>query len=589
MAIDNRIKKEQLRDSVFDFLKAPLDITYANLVLKIAANSLIPGTYYRIIDYQTKHQISGTTEIHIGPIEPLSIRANTVNVLDSAAFSSIYPRDIIYYNLNDDVCEDGTTSRTGKIIYRKDPIVNIEIYYDWRNVIFRRWKLKPVAYDNLKTYPRSEAVLGSDGSIYISKRASNTGNDPINSSYYDPNNSWFNEYANTNSIWWEKIVLANKNQYLAYQPDTQQIASANIPVDANDFTDWYTFNTNGVKGDYGLANNIKIGFTPGYNNIIFINDALDWGGAPDNNYYTLNNEFEIGCYNCTIQGWFILNNKFGMGSGNIIIQGVFYNNETGSGFANSIAAYCDFMSLGGTSDNKIGGGFSGHVLNGQFRYNTVLEGSYIANGFFGVSFERNYIQGHFYNNSFNKDSQDNVFQFVNSCNFGDTFSQNVVYGGGDGTSGLRATIFGNGCKSNFIMGVSNSTVGNLFRYNSIKNCIFNNLNIPDNFQYNKINGTIAAGTYFAIGTSQNTFNNTFSGGTQAAPLSLISCVFNQPVSGLTTNAGITLTRVVFNSAITNKNITSNQSDSTVNASPDGALWALTIQSNTGSLTTTLIS
>ena len=117
-----------------------INITYDDLETLRAASGLIEGQQYKITDYKTKHEIPNTTTIHTGSTEPIIITANKVNSFYEQVISTIYPQDEIWYDFTDNLCEDSSTPRTGKIIYRHDLAKDIKCFYDWRAVTFRRWQ-----------------------------------------------------------------------------------------------------------------------------------------------------------------------------------------------------------------------------------------------------------------------------------------------------------------------------------------------------------------------------------------------------------------------------------------------------------------
>jgi len=96
-----------------------IDLTYNELKNRIDNNELIPGQWYKIIDFQTKYKVISKTyynnvylpslepNLQEGPIEPLIVRASNQNELQSVTYSETYPQDIIYYNIEDPFNEFG--------------------------------------------------------------------------------------------------------------------------------------------------------------------------------------------------------------------------------------------------------------------------------------------------------------------------------------------------------------------------------------------------------------------------------------------------------------------------------------------------
>ena len=134
---------------------------YATLTGLISTGSLVPGVWYQF-PYSTKHLIGGTTaeyndtSVHyddgtavkstlVPETEILSVLALSGSVIHLEAKSIQYPNDIIYYDVNDNLTEDGNQSRPGFITYREDTVNNISAHYDWRNVIHRRFDMDPTS------------------------------------------------------------------------------------------------------------------------------------------------------------------------------------------------------------------------------------------------------------------------------------------------------------------------------------------------------------------------------------------------------------------------------------------------------------
>ena len=115
--------------------------TYSEILALSQAGELVTGATYKITDYQTIHLILHSTDIRTGPVEPLYVKALTATEIDKRATSATYPDDIIEYDFLNNVAEDGITPTKGLILFRHDLINNLSCFYDWREVVFRRWRL----------------------------------------------------------------------------------------------------------------------------------------------------------------------------------------------------------------------------------------------------------------------------------------------------------------------------------------------------------------------------------------------------------------------------------------------------------------
>lgn len=131
--------------------------TYTNLVTNINSGGLVPNTIYRF-PYQTRHLIADTSAEYndttvnyddgtavkssfTPDTEYLWVRALTNNSIHVEAYSESFPRDIIYYDYSLDKTEDGLVDRPGFITYREDPDNDVSAFFDWRNVLHRRFDM----------------------------------------------------------------------------------------------------------------------------------------------------------------------------------------------------------------------------------------------------------------------------------------------------------------------------------------------------------------------------------------------------------------------------------------------------------------
>ena len=110
-----------------------IDITYANLVIAITNSTLTKGSWYRITDFATVHNIltSSPNVVNTGTTEPLIVFATGINTLAEQAFSELYPQDVIRYEVANTKMAGATK---GVILFRHDTDKNISCFYDWRNV-----------------------------------------------------------------------------------------------------------------------------------------------------------------------------------------------------------------------------------------------------------------------------------------------------------------------------------------------------------------------------------------------------------------------------------------------------------------------
>ena len=523
----------------------PVEVKHADLLVLISKNKLSNGAFYEIIDHQTIHQIPNTTTIHTALVEGLIVQAISVNKVSTLASSRLYPLDTITYDVNNILCEDNITARKGKITYRKDTVKNIECYYDWRNVKFRRWKVAPLDYIPGKIdYPIGSVVKCTDGAMYGAKFA-NIVVDPMADQIYGYN---ANVKAGPN---WGRMILFDivrprtingtvvnfefkTNWYVAHKTTDFRMGRFVVPVDANDFQDYYTFNTmtggtyypqyqmyeGGVlsKGTVGDIKNISIGQTTGGygNNIFVITDT----GIKVNNISlgpeSINNSFcGYNMYSIRAQVNF---------SGNTYMFGGVWTQEYGSNCINNL-------------------------------YPTYSEetADYCRGNIASNNFSANVINCWSFDNIYSNNTTNNWIDYENtSCNFGlECHSNNILNGAGpvrvnsyfrNNTIGVNfrnitANIFqwnrvGNYCISNDWIHMYNGVIGNECRFNTFTCPEFHGQNVGNYFQYNNIM-VAPVNTYFGNNCIKNNiFSLMTKCGTLAEPLLLKNCRINQNLTNV---------------------------------------------------------
>jgi len=119
-----------------------IEVTYQELYGLYTGGTLEKNAYYLITDFQTLHIIPNTTQRNDTnltiPVEPLIVFATGVNQLAPQAWSTVYPKDVIEYDITGDYL--GTLKPTGVkgcITYRKTG--KFEMNWDFRHIVTRTW------------------------------------------------------------------------------------------------------------------------------------------------------------------------------------------------------------------------------------------------------------------------------------------------------------------------------------------------------------------------------------------------------------------------------------------------------------------
>ena len=149
-----------------------IEVTYDELVNLKNTSSLVKGQNYLLTDYMTTYTqpVTGVTKTS-GVIEPLIITATDVNKLHNVCKSTLYPQDIVYYEITGDIGNGyGTEGFTkGKIYRRIDTLRNNDIGTDWRHVKYDRNGVDKLLFENyngcynnvIKTYYLFNSVVGN--------------------------------------------------------------------------------------------------------------------------------------------------------------------------------------------------------------------------------------------------------------------------------------------------------------------------------------------------------------------------------------------------------------------------------------------
>src|SRR3712207_6198893 len=96
--------------------------TYSELKQMKDGKKLETGKMYLLTDFATKYEQPTSKDIKTAEVEPLLLTAISNDSFEPIAYSPKYPSDIIYYNFDNDKCEDKKTSRNGFITNRIDTI-----------------------------------------------------------------------------------------------------------------------------------------------------------------------------------------------------------------------------------------------------------------------------------------------------------------------------------------------------------------------------------------------------------------------------------------------------------------------------------
>ncbi|HVD99079.1 MAG TPA: hypothetical protein VNB90_12805 [Cytophagaceae bacterium] len=450
MQSDNTTRKINFVDMIRE-VNAIVEISFADLTDLIAAGTMSPGTMYQI-EFQTKHMIPNTSVINTGVMEHLLLYAVSGNDLLEEAISIEYPQDLILYNVNDVLCEDGTTPRQGKITYRKDRIKNLETWYDFRAVKFRRWKMDTAS--NTAWAPSTSYSSGNvvyNGNIFYNCIDSHTSLSSFNDDH------------------WQIIAYGDTIKNVAW--DSSIYINGTINSNASIFEDLLTFNFTDIhditiKPMYNRSQ---------YNNIVFVN----YYGSDIPYGYT----FEENCSNMTIVGSHN-QNSFGQNCSSVIL-----GNDS---------------STSGITDNVVGNDLQGAYFSNS-AYNTI--GNYCGNIVFVNGANKNTIENSVWQT--NIESAESCHIASNSYNVKIESSSYILIGSGGSnnrfTSGSSQNTVGMSSSNNTFVSSQYNLVGDACSGNQFSGSYDNR--IGSNCYNNSF--TSSGTTWINSESSNNTFNGSY--------------------------------------------------------------------------------
>jgi len=433
--------------------------TYQGILELISSSRLIPGDNYLISDYQTTYWMPNASppELISCSVEPLVVTAATTSSLFAEAKSSMYPKDIIYYDVdsNQTYC---TGSSKGYIYRRIDTKYNNDIGMDFRNVKFRRWQLNITdVWTGSVSYPRGYTVVKSGSNeLYTSLTGSNLNN------------------ALTTSKW--KRFEWDNYQYVGVTPNIWTIGAWGLTSSlavSSSYEDFYLFSTtptktrNEVNWDK-IHNNtlVPVNRTVGsYFTGVVISASLDVIKSLSSTFF----------YEGISDGWL---NSY-------LVEGV-KNNTCGGGFHDNVIGFANSMVVG----NNFHGNSILFVRDTKFdmecKYNSIR---YVIGCIIGEQFEGNFMEstqdnqigyGCWANSVAGGFRSNDILAVFQNNIIGSTFKGNTIVG----VLSLNGNAIGDDCVCNFIQDdFSVNKIGNAFQFNMIGPGFALN-NIGDNFKNN---------------------------------------------------------------------------------------------------------
>jgi hypothetical protein len=347
------------------------DTTYADLVSMIGSNSLTPGTYYQISDFQTildkpDFFIDGnyktSVDTFFGSTNPIFVLATSVNSIDTRAYDSVDSFNKIEYDINYSSTEIMGIPAKGRITELIDENNN-RTSYDHIQMPVKRYQV----------YERN---LGAQTGFI-------TDYDCTTGQIYGSSTLFLSEISIGD------ILLLDTKKELGYEVGVK-VASVNSDTDISVYVDPnysgtifsgknYVFYRSSSYSNYKSYKEVYIGqsIEGDYSESITFNDSCNnnYIGDPDPNYsYVFKSTNNIFGNNC-------IHNHIESGYNNNIGDYFEYNNIEANFYANTIG--------NSVAQNKIGSNFSYNTVDDSFLLNVI--GYKCTNNIFGVKFQENII------------------------------------------------------------------------------------------------------------------------------------------------------------------------------------------------------
>jgi len=365
--------------------------TYSQLRTLVNSNALVAGSKYVLTDYVTKYRQPYTNVIKIADIvqgdtttlesakyEPLVLTAISNNKFDVICSSLSFPQDIIYYDFDDNLCEDGITGRRGFIQRRIDTKYIIDAPNDWRTILWARFKADGIQY-NYNTMSAGSVYNISSNLYYAIKNGSAI-------------TTYFSDYS---------FKLASVDDYRWYSTDAPRTG---MVINTADYAERYTFNMSTT-----LTTKTPTKFTEiNSPRMIKIKGASaksqsDLKGLANNVFMFTGSSFG------------------GNNAGFNFYNNTFCGTQNNSTFENHLYG----LNIGGSGDsNHMGSWSQGIVTGGSFSHNSI--GSHSYNSTFGAGFQGNDASIYFQNCHVSDNCQFNTFgSSCSSLKIGSGFQYNA--------------------------------------------------------------------------------------------------------------------------------------------------------------------
>ena len=445
-----------------DMLGRMVNITYSALLSLRDNKNLIPGSQYRITDFVTTcndtGSVDGVTTRSAGNAFDIVVVADSTDTLNENARAVIRDGDTYFagsnlaawqlkYSLDNDTdrfawAVHESEGGRGVIYYLKDEFDN-ECFYDFKNIQYQVKSIKNISGNWKHDKDLSNIGMGPEQFYYT---YSYDNNGTIQDLTLIKNKAPLYDSKCKNN----KII---EKQNWSYKMTLPCIVGVSYPLDNNIYSDITDFGNNIVDNDFG---NLPTG--------IFFVAPFERNNFVSLARYMIFNPVSIGNFFKDNTQWnyfdkFFMSNDISIAFVNNIIGNYFQGNSIGNYFRNN-AIGNDCYS------NVFGDNCQNNTFDEYCEYNTF--GNNCAYNTFGRDCDHNTFGNLCTYNTFGSVCHDNTLG--NDCNhntFGDNFKYNDM-----GNSNTN-NVFGDACHSNSLGNSCHYNMfGNAFNYNKLGNSCY---------------------------------------------------------------------------------------------------------------------
>jgi hypothetical protein len=498
-SVNNSIVVKDHNGNVINSGGGITEVSYEELYTLGDTGSFVPGKFYLITDYRTCYDQpnwdSQGNPIVVGNYkvadveEPLIVLATSIDTLSPYAYSTVFPKDVIKYDITFNETEVTSSPAKGRITERIDENNN-RADYDFRTVQFIRYQ----GFYSERYYHGTISIDGETGIVTGTGTSfSNDFNIGDVLGVYDDGDGPYSCF-----VYYEigEIIDNLTMSLVTVTGGTINFVSGrkyskgilfDVPMSPlqcdlpsyGDSSEYYTFN-----GEVQAYNNY-LGDNSDFDVFILSNNVFMNGTYRDNYFHgrVIGNTFS--CENTMHQNTFGSECEF-----NIIKSEDFDDNTIGPDFRGNtiICRFTDNIIGSDFLSNMIGDSdgedFEENTIGLRFQNNFIIMEDDFRDNRIGNEFGNNIIDSRFYRNNIGNDFRENITLDDNNFQnneIGNQFNNNVIY------QDFYKNDIGNGYNGNNIKNeFYGNLIGNGFNENTIEDDFYEN-QIGDIFENNEIN------------------------------------------------------------------------------------------------------